>query len=140
MRKRTRQNTVEPNTNLELIASVLPDHSSKSADPSTEEVDSDTEDVLRKALILLLRYIYAEAHTQLDSTNQELDLLRNAPPTPSQPAPSDDPRMSKKRAEDDMWRLDAPVNRGGPDGKGPLLDPQGKVRDIAGHIRSLSRS
>ena len=26
-----------------------------------------------------------------------------------------------------MWRLDAPTNRGGPDGKGPLLDPQGKV-------------
>ncbi|KAI0707756.1 serine/threonine protein phosphatase PP2A-associated protein [Earliella scabrosa] len=100
VRKRTRQNTVEPSTNLELIASVLPDPSSKSADP--------------------------KAHTQLESTNQELDLLRNAPPTPSQPAPSDDPRMAKKRAEDDMWRLDAPVNRGGPDGKGPLLDPQGK--------------
>ena len=78
-------------------------------------------------MILLLRFIFAEAQAKLESTNQELELLRNAPPTPPQREPSDDPRVAKKRGEDDMWMLDAPLNRGGPDGKGPLLDPQGKV-------------
>ena len=78
-------------------------------------------------MILLLRFIYAEARTQLESTIQELELLRNAPPTPPQATPADDNRMARKRVEDDMWKLDAPLNRGGPDGKGPLLDPQGKV-------------
>ncbi|TFK94812.1 TAP42-like protein [Polyporus arcularius HHB13444] len=121
VRKRTNQNAVEPSSNLELIASVL---SQKPSDAATE--DADTEEVLREALILLLRCIYAEARSQLESTNQELELLRHAPPAPPQQVPSDDPREARRHAEDDMWKLDAPANRGGPDGKGPLLDPQGK--------------
>ncbi|KAI0362517.1 serine/threonine protein phosphatase PP2A-associated protein [Trametes cingulata] len=125
VRKRTNQSATEPTSNVELIASVLPDPSHKSAD-SAEEHDSDTEEILREAILLLLRFIYAEAQTQLEKTNEELELLLNAPPLPPQQTPSDDPRVAKKRAEDDMWRLDAPLNKGGPDGKGPLLDPQGK--------------
>ncbi len=132
MRKRTNQNAVEPSSNLELIASVLPDPSQKSADAAADE-DADTEEVLREALILLLRYIYAEARSQLESTNQELELLRHAPPAPPQRVPSDDPREARRHTEDDMWKLDAPTNRGGPDGKGPLLDPQGKVRTLIAH-------
>ncbi|KAI0748477.1 serine/threonine protein phosphatase PP2A-associated protein [Daedaleopsis nitida] len=126
VRKRTNQGAVELSSNVELIASILPDPTRQVAGDSGEELDCDTEDVLRETLVLLLRFIYAEAQTQLESTNQELDLLRNAPAPPPQPATSDDPRMAKKRAEDDMWRLEAPVNLGGPDGKGPLLDPKGK--------------
>ncbi|KAI0723871.1 serine/threonine protein phosphatase PP2A-associated protein [Cerioporus squamosus] len=125
VRKRINQNAVEPSSNIELIASVLPDPSQKPSDAAAEH-DADTEEVLRETLILLLRFIYAEARSQLESTNQELELLRHAPPAPPQQVPSDDPRQAKKRAEDDMWKLDAPVNKGGPDGKGPLLDPQGK--------------
>ncbi|KAI0373031.1 serine/threonine protein phosphatase PP2A-associated protein [Pilatotrama ljubarskyi] len=125
VRKRTNQSTTESSSNVELIASVLPDPSQKSAD-SGEEPDADTEEILREAVILLLRFIYAEAQTQLEKTNEELELLLNAPPLPPQQSPSDDPRVAKKRAEDEMWKLDAPLNRGGPDGKGPLLDPQGK--------------
>ena len=126
MRKRTNQNAVEANTNIELIASVLPDPSAKSDDANTDP-DADTEDILREAVILLLRFIYAEAQTQLERTTEELELLRNAPPLPPQQPPTDDPRVAKKNAEDDMWKLDAPLNRGGPDGKGPLLDAKGKV-------------
>ena len=121
------QSATEPGSNIELIASILPDPAKQSSD-TTEETDADTEEILREALILLLRFIYAEAQTQLERTTEELDLLRNAPPLPPQQPPSDDPRVAKKRVEDDMWKLDAPLNRGGPDGKGPLLDPQGKVR------------
>ncbi|KAI0664748.1 TAP42-like protein [Cubamyces menziesii] len=127
VRKRMNLSATEPGSNIELIASVLPDPAKQSSD-TTEETDADTEEILREALILLLRFIYAEAQTQLERTTEELDLLRNAPPLPPQQPPSDDPRVAKKRVEDDMWKLDAPLNRGGPDGKGPLLDPQGKVR------------
>ncbi|KAI0636606.1 serine/threonine protein phosphatase PP2A-associated protein [Trametes polyzona] len=124
-RKRTNQGATEPNSNLELIASILPDPSKTTSD-SNEEPDADTEEVLREAIILLLRYIYAEAQTQLERTNEELELLRHAPPEPPQRPPVNDPRVAKRQAEDDMWKLDAPLNKGGPDGKGPLLDPQGK--------------
>ncbi|RPD66504.1 serine/threonine protein phosphatase PP2A-associated protein [Lentinus tigrinus ALCF2SS1-7] len=125
VRKRTDQNAVESSSNIELIASVLPSPSQKPSD-TTAEHDADMEEVLREAVILLLRFIYTEARSQLESTNQELELLHNVPPTPPQRTPSDDPRVARQRPEDDMWKLDAPLNRGGPDGKGPLLDPQGK--------------
>lgn len=127
VRKRANQSATEPSSNIELISSILSDPSSKPSESTTNELDSDTEDVLREAFILLLQFIYAEARTQLESTDQELELLRHAPPTPPQPTSADDPRVASKRAEDDMWKLDAPLNRGGPDGKGPLLDPRGKV-------------
>ncbi|PIL24318.1 hypothetical protein GSI_14071 [Ganoderma sinense ZZ0214-1] len=126
LRKRTNQSAAEPSTNLQLIASVLPDPSHKADDPTTTDPDADTEEILREAMILLLRFIYAEAQTQLESTNQELELLRNAPSMPPQREPANDPRVARRREEDSMWRLDAPLNRGGPDGKGPLLDPQGR--------------
>ncbi len=133
LRKRTNQSASEPNTNLDLIASVLPDPIRGADDTSTSDPDADTEEILREAVILLLRFIYAEAQTQLESTNQELELLRNAPPMPPQRELANDPRMAKQREEDHMWRLDAPVNRGGPDGKGPLLDPQGRVSSCGAH-------
>ncbi|KAI0647427.1 serine/threonine protein phosphatase PP2A-associated protein [Trametes meyenii] len=125
VRRRTSQSISEPTSNIELIASILPGESPK-PDSASEEPDADTEDILREAVVLLLRFIYAEAQTQLERTNEELELLRMAPPIPPQPTPTADPRVGKKQAQDDMWKLDAPVNRGGPDGKGPLLDPQGK--------------
>ena len=126
LRTRTNQSAAQPNTNLELIASVLPDPS-KADDSSTADPDADTEEILREVVILLLRFIYAEAQTQLESTNQELELLRNAPSMPPQREPANDPRVARRQEDDSMWRLDAPLNRGGPDGKGPLLDPQGRV-------------
>ncbi|KAM5532335.1 hypothetical protein V8D89_014014 [Ganoderma adspersum] len=126
LRKRTNQSAAEPDTNLELIASVLPDPSRKADDSSTADPDADTEEIIREAVILLLRFIYAEAQTQLESTNQELELLRNAPSMPPQREPANDPRVARRQEDDNMWRLDAPLNRGGPDGKGPLLDPQGR--------------
>ncbi|KAI0780558.1 serine/threonine protein phosphatase PP2A-associated protein [Trametes elegans] len=124
-RKRLNESVTEPSSNVELIAAVLPDPSQKAAD-SAEEPDADTEEILREAIILLLRFIYAEAQTQLERTNEELELLRNAPPLPPREALTDDPRVAQKRTEDDVWRLDSPLNKGGPDGKGPLIDSQGK--------------
>ena len=48
VRKRTNQSAVEPSSNVELIASVLPDPSQKPSDAAAEH-DADTEDVLREA-------------------------------------------------------------------------------------------
>ena len=66
---------------------------------------------------------------------QELELLRNAPPSPIHSPTRDieDPRDKQKQQEKEIWKLDIPVP-GGPDGQGPLLDPTGKVSN---HIRIL---
>ncbi|KAF9819742.1 hypothetical protein IEO21_01833 [Rhodonia placenta] len=116
----------EPSSDFELIASLLPESSQKSVPPpADDEDDADTEEILREAILLLLRLTYGQAHAQLQSLEQELQLLRSAPPPrPSQPPA--DPRRAKERQVDNMWRLDAPRPQGGPDGKGPLLDPSGK--------------
>ncbi|PCH37895.1 hypothetical protein WOLCODRAFT_114406 [Wolfiporia cocos MD-104 SS10] len=112
----------ECSSDFALIASVLPDLATL---PAGDEDDTDTEDILRDATLLLLRLTYAQAHAQLQSLNQELQLLRSTPPShPSLPA--EDLRHAKAREQDDMWRLDQPQLQGGPDGKGPLLDPSGK--------------
>jgi len=114
----------EPSSDYELIASLLPDPASKPSADADDEDDLDTDDILREATLLLMRLTYAQAHAQLQSLNQESQLLRSAPPPlPSQP--SEDAR-GRTRQSDDMWRLDAPRAQGGPDGKGPLLDPSGK--------------
>ena len=102
IRKRTDQNATEPASNLELIASVLP---SPAQQADGDELDNDTEDVLRDAIVLLLRFVYAEAQSQLESTSQEIELLRSAPPEPTRPIPSNDPRMGRRSAEDDMWSV-----------------------------------
>jgi len=111
-------------SDLELIASLLPDPSKPtSSDP--EEDDADTEDFLRETTLLLLRLTYAQAQAQLESMCQELELLRSAPTPP--PRPDVSAAADLRRQQDaDMWRVDAPRQSGGPDGKGPLLDSSGK--------------
>ena len=68
---------------------------------------------------------------------QELELLSNLPPPPPPlPQPAEDlRRKDKSREQDDMWKLDKPTPSGGPDGKGPLLDAQGKVLVIHAAIQ-----
>ncbi|GLB34717.1 putative serine threonine protein phosphatase PP2A-associated protein [Lyophyllum shimeji] len=110
-------------TDLDLIASLLP-----SATNDEDELDSDMDEILREATLLLLRLSYAQSHAQLESTEQELELLSKAPPTPPPRTPpeAEDRRRNARERDDDMWRLDAPPPSLGPDGKGPLLDPSGK--------------
>lgn len=84
--------------------------------------------------------LYAQTHTQLESMDQELELLRLAPPSPvNSPSGSGagergDTRLGKGKGGGDaeqgqMWRVDlnVPGGVGGPDGKGPLLDKRGRV-------------
>jgi immunoglobulin-binding protein 1 len=105
-------------TDFDLIASLLDTAGIK-------DDDDEDEDDLREVTLLLLRLTYTQANTQLASISQELELLRGAP--------REDKRGDQKppeKEEDNMWRLDN-VARGGPDGKGLLLDSKGKVRDRA---------
>ena len=112
-------------TDFDLISSLLPSPSSTKNEG--EELDSEVDQILRETILLLLRLLYAQSNTQLQSMNQELELLRNAPPSPihSPTREIEDPR-DKQKQDEEMWKLDIPFP-GGPDGKGPLLDPTGKV-------------
>lgn len=126
LRKRRKQgpSDTEPSSEFELIASLLPPPSSEKS-ASGEEEDPETEDILREVTLVLLRLFYAQTHGEVDSLQQELELLKSAPPTPPK-LPIDDSRQVKTKEQDEMWRLDAPPLIGGPGGRGPLLDPSGK--------------
>ncbi|KAJ7940270.1 TAP42-like protein, partial [Mycena leptocephala] len=112
----------EMESDFDLISSLFP----KKPETEDDEEDSESEDVLRETILLLLRLCYAQAQSQLLSLAQELELLQNAPrmPPPPPSRPEEDRRGKERATENDMWKLDAP--RSGPDGKGPLLDPDGK--------------
>lgn len=86
---------------------------------------------LRSYILALMAVLYAQALSQVESISQERSLLESVPDD------LDDRRADDRRARerdevedvDRSWKLDR-VNRGGPDGKGPLMDPSGKVRSL----------
>ncbi|KAF8911999.1 serine/threonine protein phosphatase PP2A-associated protein [Gymnopilus junonius] len=123
-RRRQRPTSEDASTDIDLALSLLPSDTPKTSE-NHEELDPDTDEALRETTLLLLRLFYAQASTQLQAMEQELELLRNAPPSPELGLPDDDKRETKRNHEDDEWRLDIPVP-GGPDGKGPLMDSAGK--------------
>lgn len=111
-------------TDFDLIAALLPPSAPASTTVSDEEDDDDGR---RTATLLLLRLAYAQAHAQLASITQELELLRSAPPAPPlhQPGTSDRARSSHE-AEHTLWRLDAPRSISTAQRGAPLLDSAGK--------------
>ncbi|KIJ17018.1 hypothetical protein PAXINDRAFT_176132 [Paxillus involutus ATCC 200175] len=121
VRKRRRQLAPEDRSfnEFDLVASLLPSPGTASDD---DDEDSETDDVLREATLLLLRLCYAQAYPQLESTNQEMELLRNAPPPPPPELPADE-RQSIAKEQEDMWKIDSAPRL---PGKGPLLDSTGK--------------
>jgi immunoglobulin-binding protein 1 len=122
VQKRRRQVPAsECHTDFDLISLLLPPNPQSSFN---NEDDSDTEENVREATLLLLRLTFAQTHSRLENVNQELELLRVAPTPPPQ-RPIDDGRGKGKESED-MWRLDPPVY-GSSDGKELLLDENGKV-------------
>lgn len=108
---------------------LLPSGSSSRPSEDEEELDSEVEDALREAILVLLRLFYTQAQTRMDNVEQEFDLLRNAPATDQRPVED----VQRRTADDNMWRVEPlqPIDRG-VDGRGPLIDSSGKVR-----IRSL---
>ena len=107
-------------TDFDLIAALLPPFSATSAPERDDEQDG--EDERRVATLLLLRLAYVQAHAQLSSIAQELELLRSAPPPSAHHA-----HPSSSETERALWRLDAPARTVGQRSSGPLLDSTGKV-------------
>ncbi|KAG8217635.1 TAP42-like protein [Butyriboletus roseoflavus] len=100
------------------------DHVASLLLPSEDDTeDSETENVLRGATLLLLRLFYAQACAQLEGVDQEIQLLRNAPPPPPLPKLPADERQDKTKDQEAMWKIDAAPEL---HNKGPLLDPHGK--------------
>ncbi|KAF9075344.1 serine/threonine protein phosphatase PP2A-associated protein [Rhodocollybia butyracea] len=126
IRKRRNQrpvvNSDTPN-DFDLISSLLPSADITVTDE--DEDDSSTDEILRETTLLLIRLCYAQAQSQFQNIDQELQLLRSAPPVVSHSpgAEESDRRGKKKEQEDHMWKLDAPVPNA--DGKA-LLDSAGK--------------
>lgn len=105
-----------PANDFTLILSLIP----KAAD-----LNEPTPDSLRTFTVSLLSLLYAQSLAQLESIGQEVELLRSMPSEVERPR--DDVRERERDTEEvATWRLDS-VNRGGPDGKGELMDSRGKV-------------
>ncbi len=93
--------------------------------PQKEAEGEDGED-LRELFASILRLFYTEAQKHLNNAVREVELLNSAPLRSPVQYSSQGPRPST--SSDETWKLDTPLPLGGPDGKGPLLDQQGKVR------------
>lgn len=140
LQKRRNQTLVpDSQTDFDLIVSLLP--STTSSSTPTEDLDSNTDELMRTTTILFLRMAYAQTHTQLESMEQELDLLRHAPPSPSGAPPSGDSderakdgsKGKNKQEQEQLWKLDVNTGVGrdrGSDGKGPLVDHRGRVSGL----------
>ena len=102
---------------LDLIAFLL----SLTNEGQQADDDDDNEEEFRSICLLAIHLIWLQGQSQLQSMDQELELLLDAPPLEPESWHPGDQR-------DTTWRLDPSMSRGGPDGKGPLMDSSGKVR------------
>ncbi|KAG6828585.1 hypothetical protein H0H92_007375 [Tricholoma furcatifolium] len=103
LRKRRGQSSPSDATpnDFDLITSLLPSKSSGSSiGDEDDDIDSETDEILREATLLLLRLKYAHSHSQLDSMNQELELLASAPPAPPRQIRQEVDRRGKARETD----------------------------------------
>ncbi|KAH8826918.1 serine/threonine protein phosphatase PP2A-associated protein [Flagelloscypha sp. PMI_526] len=108
----------EPISEVSMILSLLP----SAGQSQTSEEPTAVEDLLRESTILVLRLCYTQAYAQIESIEQELELLKNAPPMPPENNnKATDNRETQKQLEEDMWKLDVSSSS-----KGPLLDNKGK--------------
>jgi len=118
-----------------LIYSLLPSSPSvvnSTILASSDELDAGTDEILRTTTLLLLQMFYGQAHTHLESMDQELELLKQAQQEFGGGAPHvlgerGDLRIGmgkgKGRSDEHMWKIDLNVL----DGNGPLLDGYGHV-------------
>ncbi|KAI6045563.1 TAP42-like protein [Pisolithus marmoratus] len=122
VRKYRRQRPVDSESSniFDLTLSLLPPTSRSSA--ANDDDENETEDILREASLLLLRLCYVQACSQLESLEQELELLRNVPP-PQPPPLANERRGKVKEEEEALWRLERTSRISG---GGALLDPSGK--------------
>jgi len=85
-----------------------------------EDEGSELDEHIRELSIHLLRFFWIQTWGQLESLEQEVELLRNAPPSPKSRPPA------TTGQDADAWRLDTPPPPSMFDGRGPLVDQSGK--------------
>ncbi|EIW84887.1 TAP42-like protein [Coniophora puteana RWD-64-598 SS2] len=102
-------------TDFDLLRSLLPSSLQTGSTTADDDDEEDDDGAMRQTALMVLRLLYAHAHTNLTNLTQELELLRSAPPPPPGGSQATQP-------SDGSWRLDAPTF----DRNGPLLDPSGK--------------
>lgn len=93
--------------------------SAGSVNATDDDADMDDE-TKRELTLILLRLLFTQAYVSLQQISDELQILQKMPPPSTGSSP---PQLNQSR--DDTWRIDM-APRGGPDGKGPLLDPRGR--------------
>ncbi|QRV99748.1 Type 2A phosphatase-associated protein 42 [Ceratobasidium sp. AG-Ba] len=122
IRSRSLSNGIEePANNYDAIRALLAPASNHAGSVNTEDEDDDMDDeTLRELSILLIRLLLTQANASLLQISQEIELLRTMPPTT---VSAQNPEQTQ--SNDDTWRLDQ-VSRGGPDGRGPLMDTKGR--------------
>ncbi|KAG8948878.1 hypothetical protein FRC04_009216 [Tulasnella sp. 424] len=109
---------------FDLVASLLPGPTRSGDDDDDDDLD---DEMVREMTLLLLRLIWTQAISNLTMIDQEVEMLRHALRNPPPPRPPQTERSSGAAADTASWRLDRlPGVGSGPDGKGPLLDAQGK--------------
>ncbi|KAE9391601.1 hypothetical protein BT96DRAFT_959526 [Gymnopus androsaceus JB14] len=117
---RTRRNQhLVSSKDFDLISSLLP------ANVTATDDDNDSS---HDTALLLIRLSYAQALAQLSNLDQELQLLKSAPPSimSNSPQADDDGRRRKSKEDENnvIWKIDAPSK---PKADGPLLNSSGKV-------------
>lgn len=126
---------------LELLASLVPQPLARynNATYSSREASEEDDDMVRQMTIMMIRLCWMRSHAFLSDLQMEKDLLQKAPADEGEDleiAREKDERerqreRQKQREKDqNTWRLDMLRASGGPDGRGPLLDPRGRVSRI----------
>lgn len=119
---------LEASDDFALILSLLPPTSPSSSSASGSASPSPN---LRPFTLSLITLLYAQTLASLDSLKQEVALLESMPAERARELEDGRARMTDRAQEDEdggdrTWRLDG-VRKGGPDGKGELMNAQGKV-------------
>ncbi|KAF8311282.1 TAP42-like protein [Clavulina sp. PMI_390] len=135
---------VELDSDLETIAAVLDlqDSSRRGTQgaKSDEEDEDEEEGGIRNLIVVLLRLCWARAHQTLGELLAEREMLQMAPRDSNEEEEEEREQAEKAAREEQMrkgredevdetWKLDGPRygGRSGVDGKGPLLNTDGKV-------------
>lgn len=98
--------------------------------PGTSEDDEEADDddeTLRDIYLTIIRLLWVQAQSRLESMEQELELLHNAPPLAAE-------QSNQTGVEDAAWRLDISGNMRSSDGNGPLMDSSGRVSRVSVHV------
>lgn len=120
----------ELDNDLDLIASLLPLPRTYEDFIHRTREDDEHEDIRRELIGMTIRLSWARANQALADLASERDLLEKAPKEGNEDEEraeydARDKQKGKGKA-DGTWKLDG-SRWGGPDGKGALLDAEGKV-------------